>query len=358
MIIKCKVCQTTFNFNEEKFIGKNIKFKCPRCGNFIELDLRNYSKKTTFQHEQFKSSQNVSQNLNKKDDLDFDIDSVIKKLNDLPTLPIVIQRILELVNDPNTSINQMTNIITSDQSLTAKTLKLVNSAFYGFEKKIKTVKQAIIIIGFDAVKNLALSASVFDVFKSVKQRSNFQREAFWQHSFGVAVASKIISEDTLIGVPGELFVAGLLHDIGKIVLDAYFPKQMDSILYNISKSSTTFVESERILGKIDHTQIGFRLGKKWKLPDELIYPIRFHHDPIKTEKFRNLVSVVHLANIVAKLANIGYDGYNTIPKISKTAWTTIAKHKPDISKSDIKKYIIMVQQQLENNEIASLAVEQ
>lgn len=355
MIVKCKVCQTTFNFNEKRFIGKKIKFRCPRCGNFIELDLRNYSGNLKKLNDGIKEEKGLK--IAKKEDLNFNIDVVIKKLNDLPTLPIVIQRILELVNDPETSINQMTKIITSDQSLTAKTLKLVNSAFYGFEKKIKTVKQAIIIIGFDAVKNLALSASVFDVFKTVKQRSNFQRETFWQHSFGVAVASKIISEDTLIGVPGELFVAGLLHDIGKIVLDAYFPKQMDSVLYNISKSDVTFIESEKMLGIVDHTQIGFRLGKKWNLPDDLIYPIRFHHDPVKAGKYRDIVSVVHLANIVAKLANIGYDGYNRIPKISKIAWSIIAKHKPDISKSDIKKYVIMVQQQLEDNEIASFAVE-
>lgn len=354
MIIKCKNCNSQFNLNEKPLLGRKVSFPCPNCKSNIELDFTaNTAENTKTNLNQLKSENKQVDNRTFEEKLD----KLFNSLQDLPTLPVVVQKILELVNDPESTAKQIGSIITSDQSLTAKTLKLVNSAYYGFEKKIKTVDQAIVIIGFDAVKNLALSASVFDVFKNIKQRSNFPREAFWNHSIAVAIASKIISEDTGVGIPGELFVSGLLHDIGKVVLDSYFPDEMNKILYICSSNNITFIEAEEKVIKIDHSIIGFRLGKRWNLPDELIYPIRFHHSPHMSQKLEENICIVALANNIAKFAKIGFNGDNSPPKISMHAFNVLKRFKKDFNKTDIENYINLVKENMENNEILKVALE-
>ncbi|MCX8058261.1 MAG: HDOD domain-containing protein [Spirochaetes bacterium] len=355
MIIKCNKCNTQFNLNEKPLLGRKVAFPCPNCKNFIHIDLSDSSISNSTQVENIDKDNLAKQSDTKS--FEERLEKLFNSIQDLPTLPIVVQRILSLINDPESTAKQIGAIINSDQSLTAKTLKLVNSAYYGFEKKIKTVDQAIVIIGFDAVKNLALSASVFDAFKSIKQKSNFPREAFWSHSIGVAVASKIISEDAGVGIPGELFVAGLLHDIGKVILDSYFPEEMNKILYYASSNNLSFIEAEEKLIKIDHSIIGFRLGKRWNLPEELIYPIRFHHATNLSQKLEENICVVNLANSIVKLAKIGFDGDNMPPKISMHSFNIIKRFKKDFNKTDIEKYIEQVKTNMEDNEILKVAIE-
>jgi|YNPMSStandDraft_1061717.scaffolds.fasta_scaffold00005_26 putative nucleotidyltransferase with HDIG domain/predicted Zn finger-like uncharacterized protein len=368
MIIKCNNCNSQFNLNEKPLIGRKVAIPCPNCKNLIHLDftLKTNTNDLNPQKLTDNSITNIEKNntsFESKDDIldskpfEERLEKLFSSLSDLPTLPTVVQNILRLINDPDSTAKQIGTIITSDQSLTAKTLKLVNSAYYGFEKKIKTVDQAIVIIGFDAVKNLALSASIFDTFKNIKQKSNFPRDSFWAHSIGAAIAAKIISEDTGIGIPGEIFVAGLLHDIGKVILDAYFPKEMNKILYYCSSNQISFFEAEEKILKIDHTIIGFRLGKRWNLPDELIYPIRFHHNPNKSQKFEENICIVSLANDLVKFAKIGFDGDNTTPKISLHAFNVIKKYKRDFNKSDIEKYIELIKTNMANDEILNVAID-
>ncbi len=340
MKLTCSNCFFKFNINENKFKGRKIKFPCPKCGNFIVLDLSNDS-------EQKETEKSISDKF----------ENLLNNMDELPTLPIVVQRILQLINNPKSTIKQVGKIINSDQSLTAKTLKLVNSAYYGFEKRIKTVDQAIIIIGFDAVKNLALSASVFEMFKSVKQQSNFKREEFWLHAMGTAMAAKMISEDTSIGIPGELFVSGLIHDIGKIVLDSYFPKKMNNILYNASLKKISFIESEKEIMDMDHTMIGYKLARKWSLPDELVYPIRYHHKFEEGMKHEQIIAIVHIANVVVKIAKIGFDGDFSSPTFKYNAVNVIKKSKPDFNKSDIQKYVSDLKKQVKENDLINIALE-
>ncbi len=146
-----------------------------------------------------------------------DIDRVISRVEDLPTLPRTVLRITELVNDPKSSARDLARIITDDQVLAARLLKLVNSSFYGFPQRISTITGAIVLLGFDAIRNLLLTTSVFDIFSNRKNISLIRQEQFWDHSLGCAVAAKVIGKHLRYDKVEELFVAGLLHDIGKIV---------------------------------------------------------------------------------------------------------------------------------------------
>ncbi|MGD9268877.1 MAG: HDOD domain-containing protein, partial [Desulfobacterales bacterium] len=146
-----------------------------------------------------------------------DLDRVIARVEDLPTLPRTVLRITELVNDPKSSARDLARIITDDQVLAARLLKLVNSSFYGFPQRISTITGAIVLLGFDAIRNLLLTTSVFDLFSNRKKLSLIRQEQFWDHSLGCAVAAKVIGNHLRYDKVEELFVAGLLHDIGKIV---------------------------------------------------------------------------------------------------------------------------------------------
>lgn len=341
MQVKCTKCYRLISFDDAGIKSASVDIFCPFCNNRIRISLaRNDEPALPAERDEEQSEK---------------IRKYIDKIEDLPTLPIVIQRILTLVNDPRSTVRQIGGIINSDQSLTAKTLKLVNSAFYGFEKKISTVDQAIVIIGFDAVKNLAISASVFDIFKGIKQKSSFHRHGFWTHSIATAFISKEICEDINLGNTGEVFVAGLLHDIGKLMLDIYFPEEMNKILYQAANMNLSFLQSEESLLSINHSLIGYYLAKRWNLPEVLTWPIRFHHHPQKGERFAETVSIVHIANIIAKAGKIGYDGDNSMPKISVYAWNTIKKRKPDLSLESIKYYIDIANQKLEQSNFVALA---
>jgi len=339
MLIKCDKCGKSFSFNDSLIKSSIMQIYCPYCNN-----------KITINKEDSENGVPIAQIPKEQ------LDNIISKIDDLPTLPVVIQRILQLINDPKATVKQIGSIITSDQSLTAKTLKLVNSAFYGFQKKITTVDQAIVIIGFNAVKNLAISASVFDIFKNVSQRSSFDRSSFWTHCAAVAFIAKQICEDTRAGNSGEIFVSALLHDIGKIVLDVYFPELMNKILYNANYKQISFFQSEEEIAGFTYTEVGFLLSRRWNLPDNLYIPIRYHHTPQKTIKYPNIVSIVHTSNIIAKAGKIGYDGDSILPKISTYSWNILKQLKPDLSLETIKLYIGMAKQNLEESNFLEVAI--
>ena len=150
---------------------------------------------------------------------------VIGRITDLPTLPRTVLKITELVNDPKSSAKDLANIITDDQVLTARLLKLVNSSFYGFPQRISTVTGAIVLLGFDAIRNLLLTTSVFGMFKKKVKEDRFGIERFWDQSLGCAIGAKIIGDHMRYDKIEELFVSGLLHDIGKIVELLYLSDQ-------------------------------------------------------------------------------------------------------------------------------------
>ncbi len=341
MMIKCPKCGKSFLLNDALLKNNITQVFCPYCNNKITIEKKDLN--------QNDSSENYYIPKEK-------LESILSKIEDLPTLPAVIQRILQLINDPKATTKQIGSIITSDQSLTAKTLKLVNSAFYGFAKKITTVDQAIVIIGFNAVKNLAISASVFDIFKKLNQRSSFDRYGFWTHCVGTAFIAKQISEDTKIGNPGEIFVSALLHDIGKIILDIYFPDEMNKILYNSSNKNISFYQSEEEIFGFTHPEVGFLLSKKWNLPENLYIPIRYHHTPHKAIKFESVVAIVHTANIITKAGNIGYDGDSVTPRISTHAWNLLKENKPDLSTETINIYIDSAKHHIEASDFLKIAV--
>jgi putative nucleotidyltransferase with HDIG domain len=251
------------------------------------------------------------------------LEKILYKIKDIPTLPQVLVKLTKLVNDPRSAARDLGRVLSVDQSQTARLLKLVNSAFYGFPRKISSITEAIAILGFNAVKNLCLSISIFDIFADTNGTTGFDREKFWQHSIGTAVGSKVLAK--YIGYPEkeELFVAGLLHDIGKVVLDQYLHDTFRQIIKLANKKDILMLEAEEEVLGLSHAQVGQMLAERWKLPYRLVDPIAYHHQPTKSCRFTKEVAVVHLADILCRAKDLGWGGDNRIPEVNLETWESL-----------------------------------
>lgn len=222
-----------------------------------------------------------------------------RSVDALPTLPTVVSQVLEKTRDPNTRLDDIVELISTDQALVSAVLRLVNSAFYGFSRRITTLKQAITLLGFRSVRNLVVNAGVVGIFRRRTFNAHHRRR-LWDHSVACAVAARLLAEREGYAAREEAFTAGLLHDIGKVVIDQYAPRDSAAILEKVEAGTDPCVAESAVLGA-DHTQIGVWIAERWHLPKALCAVIAHHHDPSSAESYPELVRIVAAANVVSRI---------------------------------------------------------
>jgi len=230
-----------------------------------------------------------------------DEQQILKQLNtikDIPTLPTIVFELNQHLENPETSIATVCETIERDQAMALRILKLVNSAFYGFKSKVSDIKNAVVLLGFNAVRNAIVSVSVIKALPKNALFQDFEMDAFWKHSLAVAVTSKNIAQKANGESPDNCFVGGLLHDVGKVIMAQYFRDLFVKVWTYMQQECLSFYEAEQHELPIDHARIGAYLAQRWALPQGLIDAIRWHQDfqpEIPNAKF---VMNIYLANIL------------------------------------------------------------
>lgn len=241
----------------------------------------------------------------------------IGQLGDLPTLPHVVQKLTSMIGRPNVSADDIGSLIEKDQVLAAKVLRLANSPFYGFPSRIASVPHAVVILGLNVVKGLTLCATAYDIMKDAGMVQ------LWRHSLGVAITSQILGKHLDMKNPEEVFVAGLLHDIGKVILYVKWPEVGSKIRAANPAGDRPLFDVEQELYEVSHADVGGWLANAWHLPTTLREPILFHHQPGAAQDAPLQTAVVHVADILVKGLACGNPGDDLIPPLSRQAWELV-----------------------------------
>lgn len=261
-----------------------------------------------------------------------EIDKLLGKIDSLPTLPHLANSLVQVVTSSNTSARDVAKIVSFDQSFTFKILRLVNSAFYGFPSKIGTVTHATAILGFNVIRSLALSITVFDMFRG--ESFGFDRTAFWKHSIGVGACARLIARKIHYREPEEIFVAGLLHDIGKVVMDKYMHDEFLMVLKAVNERGLSIREAELDVLGVDHAKIGGKIADRWNLPPMLREVIRHHHDPpadmANAFEQGKIIGAIHMANIITRVKHFGHGGDEKVPEPNQILWESCGLNETDL----------------------------
>ena len=227
----------------------------------------------------------------------------LDKIKEIPTLPTIVFKLNQHLQNPETSIAKVSETIEKDQAMALKILMLVNSAFYGFRSKVSDIKNAVVLLGFNAVRNAIISVSVINALPKTLLFQDFEMIDFWKHSLSVAVTSKSIAQKSGLDSPDNCFVGGLLHDVGKVIMAQYFTEDFIKVWTRMQNEYLPFYDAEQQELPVDHTKIGAYLADRWQLPRGLTDAIRWHHDYQPENGNAAFMINIHLADILVNSYN-------------------------------------------------------
>ncbi len=251
--------------------------------------------------------------------MSFDIETIVSDSTKLFSLPTIFHKINQVVNDPETTFQDVAEIISQDVSLTARLLKIANSSFFGFSDKIDTITHAVSVIGSDQLRDLALGTYVIDAFKGMNQNS-ISMESFWKHSIAAGIASRVIAVYKRSENPERLYIAGMLHEVGRLIIFANFEKEVEKILEVYGQEDDLLCNIEKEQFGWNHAFLGAEFLKSWNLSEPQIEAVKFHLNPLEAKSYQKETAIIHFGSVIAKILGLGNGGENFIPKIETKAW--------------------------------------
>lgn len=245
---------------------------------------------------------------------------IIARLDDLPSLPAVVMELLSAIDQEDVDISVLARKVSHDQALTAKTLRLANSSLYGLQVKVTTIQQAITFLGFQTTRNLITAAAVTGCFAE-QACPGFDHKAFWRHSIATAACAKVLARRMRFN-QDYAFTAGLLHDIGRLVLVTSFPAQYGRAM-RFRESGDRYVrEAEQGILGVDHVAAGVALSERWKFSDTMKMAIAHHHEP-DVAGAGLLATIVHVADAIAHALDLACEPDELVPAVSSAAWAAL-----------------------------------
>lgn len=247
----------------------------------------------------------------------------VENINALPTVPGVLKRLSGVIERPGVTIVEISSFISNDPALTTKVLKMVNSAIYGFPGRIASVSHATMLLGLNVIKGLLLGVSVFELMQKTMK-------GLYEHSLSCAVASRVIAQKKGLKEPDEVSVAGLLHDIGKVILVLQFPKEYEAAMNEAQTKKISIYEAEKNQFHATHADVGGWLAAKWRFPRNLVEVIELHHRPAVAKDAPMETAIVHFADLLVRARGLGFAGENLVPEVHTTAFELLTLSETDI----------------------------
>jgi HD-like signal output (HDOD) protein len=234
-----------------------------------------------------------------------DLESMIAKTGDLPAMPSIAVKVMEMVSDPNTSANDLQQLISRDQALTTKVLKIANSAMFGVSRDISTLSHAIMILGFSTIRSIVLAASTKSIYMKGGSDAGFSSKLLWDEAVGCAMFARYITQYIKGVNEEEAFIAGLLHNIGKTVIIMNFSSAYEEVIREVYNNGSNLIETEHEKMGFDHSQVGSLVLRKWNLSRSLEDAVLYYHSPENSEVDKELTAAVGLAHLYCNLIGLG-----------------------------------------------------
>ena len=244
----------------------------------------------------------------------------IENFDDFPTLPTIYYKLVDALSNTSTTIKDLSNLVSTDIALSFKLLKIVNSSIYGLSTKVNSIDKAIFHLGLRELKNIILSTKIIEVFSDINSNSKFDLVEFWKHSIAVGTISRIIAQELGQKNLDEYLLSGITHDIGKLVLIKILGSEYNVVFILMEKENISLLEAEQKILGITHQEIGLKLAESWNLDKNILNVIRYHNDGLIGSNYDQLVGVVHISNILAKLLNLGHSGCDRISQPNQLLW--------------------------------------
>ena len=233
------------------------------------------------------------------------LEHILKRIRVLPPLPTSAMRVIALTKNPATSAKELEHVIGQDPALAAGMLRQANSAYYGYARRISSLHEAIIVLGFQTTQGLAMASAVAPYLKTQLVGYEIEQDGLWKHSMLTAMAAKSLCRKLKLPYSDVAFTAGLLHDIGKLVISIYVQEVGAYLIKKVTEAKLSYVELEEKVIGFNHATVGGLLANSWNLPSDLVESISYHHEPSSSQSYAELVSVIHVANGVASILGIG-----------------------------------------------------
>ena len=235
--------------------------------------------------------------------------SIVNRTTELAPLKSVATRAIQLAEDERSAAMDLATVISSDQALTAKLLRLSNSAYYGYSRRIGNVREAVILLGMRTVRSVAISSGIIDSFSVATPHEGFQKDLFWAHSVSVGLVAEVLARETRLARPEDAFTAGVLHDVGKLAMMLAEPEQFSEVVDLVIHEGMRYGDAENAIFGVGHEHVGARLAQRWKFPDPLVEAISRHHPDRPIAQLSGLGDIVAVANLVCNREGLacGFD---------------------------------------------------
>jgi putative nucleotidyltransferase with HDIG domain len=271
------------------------------------------------------------------------IQTLLHRLRELPTLPEIVLKVQQVLNDPEVTADQVAQVIELDQSITVKLLRLVNSPLFVMRREAHTVEEAVVRLGFDAVQNILLSVSALDTLQRISGSKGIEQKAFWKHSIACGAIAQFLSRQTQESDQALCFTAGILHDVGKVILMAFCPGEFAQITHMVQTQGVRYTKAEEAVVRMNHTDIGHHLAKRWNLPMEIRSSIQQHHTPAKATLMPELDSIIHVADGMAWMVQADVPDASHLSEIDEHALQTLG-----IARKMVDEWLPAIQKDTQN----------